>query len=216
VREPLAAAIFQGGKFGHDDVQKVGFVLAMYAPAIWAYSMQQLSTRAFYALGDSVTPVKVSIWMVALNFALNMVLIWTPLGVGGLALSTAIAAIVQIVIMTRIMHKRMGTVIDRETRGSFARTIAASAAMAGVAGLASIAFAGEDTWLWSVAATLVLAGLGIVTYPFIGAVRFHSFAVRHAPVFASRSTRRYTVSRSTAVNPASRIARAKSATLVSW
>jgi hypothetical protein len=36
--------------------------------------------------------------------------------------------------------------------------------MAGVAGLASIAFAGEDTWLWSVAATLVLAGLGIVTY----------------------------------------------------
>jgi hypothetical protein len=65
VREPLAAAIFQGGQFSHEDVQKVGFVLAMYAPAIWAYSMQQLSTRAFYALGDSVTPVKVSIWMVA-------------------------------------------------------------------------------------------------------------------------------------------------------
>jgi putative peptidoglycan lipid II flippase len=164
VREPLAAAIFQGGKFSHEDVQKVGFVLAMYAPAIWAYSMQQLSTRAFYALGDSVTPVKVSIWMVALNFALNMILIWTPLGVGGLALSTAIAAIVQIIIMTRIMHKRMGIIMDRETRASFARTIAASAAMAGVAGLASLAFSGHDTWLWSVAATLVLAGLGIVAY----------------------------------------------------
>ena len=164
VREPLAAAIFQGGKFSHEDVQKVGFVLAMYAPAIWAYSMQQLSTRAFYALGDSTTPVKVSIWMVALNFTLNMILIWTPLGVGGLALSTAIAAIVQIIIMTRIMHKRMGIIMDRETRASFARTIAASAAMAGVAGLASLAFSGHDTWLWSVAATLVLAGLGMVTY----------------------------------------------------
>ncbi len=164
VREPLAAAIFQGGKFSHEDVQKVGFVLAMYAPAIWAYSMQQLSTRAFYALGDSVSPVKVSVWMVALNFALNMILIWTPLGVGGLALSTAIAAIVQIIIMTRIMHKRMGSIMDRETRASFARTVAASAAMAGVAGLASLAFSGHDTWLWSVAATLVLAGLGIITY----------------------------------------------------
>jgi putative peptidoglycan lipid II flippase len=164
VREPLAAAIFQGGQFSHEDVQKVGFVLAMYAPAIWAYSMQHLSTRAFYALGDTVTPVKVSVWMVALNFALNMILIWTPLGVGGLALSTAIAAIVQIIIMTRIMHKRMGIIMDRETRASFGRTVAASAAMAGVAGLASLAFSGHDTWLWSVAATLVLAGLGIVTY----------------------------------------------------
>jgi peptidoglycan biosynthesis protein MviN/MurJ (putative lipid II flippase) len=57
VRDHLSAAIFQGGKFSHEDVQKVGFVLAMYAPAIWAYSMQQLATRAFYAVGDSTTPV---------------------------------------------------------------------------------------------------------------------------------------------------------------
>jgi putative peptidoglycan lipid II flippase len=164
VRDPLAAAIFQGGKFSHEDVRRVGFVLAMYAPAIWAYSMQQLSTRAFYAVGDSTTPVKVSVWMVLLNFALNVTLIWTPLGVGGLALSTAIAAVVQIVIMTRIMHRRFGVIMDRETRASFARTVAASAVMAVVAGLVSIAFAGRDTWLWSVAATLVLAGVGIVAY----------------------------------------------------
>jgi putative peptidoglycan lipid II flippase len=164
VRDHLSAAIFQGGKFSHEDVQKVGFVLAMYAPAIWAYSMQQLATRAFYAVGDSTTPVKVSVWMVALNFALNVTLIWTPLGVGGLALSTAIAAVVQIVIMTRIMHRRFGVIMDAPTRASFARTVVASAVMAAAAWLASIAFAGQNTWTWSVAATLVLAGVGIVTY----------------------------------------------------
>jgi putative peptidoglycan lipid II flippase len=143
----------------------------MYAPAIWAYSMQQLATRAFYALGDTVTPVKVSAWMVLLNLALNLTLIWTPLRVAGLALSTAICAVIQIVIMTRIMHRRMGAlagtdlvIVDRETRASFGRTIAASAAMAAVTALVSIAFSGEDTWLWSVGSTLVFAGVGGVTY----------------------------------------------------
>lgn len=164
VREPLSAAIFQGGRFDRADVAMVGFVLAMYAPAIWAYSMQQLATRAFYALGDSVTPVRVSLWMVGLNFALNMVLIWTPLRVGGLALSTAIAAVVQIVVMTRLMHRRVGGIVDAETRRSFARTVAASIAMAAAAGVASLAFGGRDSWSWSVAATLVMSGVGLVAF----------------------------------------------------
>jgi putative peptidoglycan lipid II flippase len=164
LREPLSAAVFQGGKFGAEDVRKVGFVLAMYAPAIWAYSMQQLSTRAFYALGDSTTPVKVSVWMVALNFALNCTLIWTPLGVGGLALSTAIAAVVQIVIMTHVMRRRMGVVVDREVRGSMARTVLASAIMAACMWPASLAFRGEPSWAMAVAATLVLTGVGTIAF----------------------------------------------------
>ena len=164
LREPLSAAVFQGGKFGREDVVRVGFVLAMYAPAIWAYSMQQLSTRAFYALGDSTTPVKVSVWMVVLNFALNVTLIWTPLGVGGLALSTAIAAVVQILIMTRIMRRRMGTVVDREVRSSFTRTVLASAIMAGCVWPASLAFAGQESWAMAVAETLVLTGVGALAF----------------------------------------------------
>ncbi|MFM8640519.1 MAG: murein biosynthesis integral membrane protein MurJ [Planctomycetota bacterium] len=171
VREPLAAAIFQGGRFDREAVREVGFVLAMYAPAIWAYSMQQLATRAFYALGDTITPVKVSAWMVLLNLALNLTLIWTPLRVGGLALSTAVCAVIQIAIMTRLMHRRMGAlagtdvpIVDRETRAAFARTVAASAAMAAVTWPVTIAFRDEDTWLWSVGASLVFAGVGAVTY----------------------------------------------------
>jgi putative peptidoglycan lipid II flippase len=168
VREPLVAAVFQGGKYTHDDVRDVAFVLAMYAPAVWAYSMQQVATRAFYALGDTRTPVRVSVWMVFLNLALNLTLIWTPLRVGGLALSTAVCAVIQLAVMARLMHRRMGDaagpVVDRETRRSLARTVAASAAMAAVTGLASIAFAGEESWLWSVGALLALSGIGAVSF----------------------------------------------------
>lgn len=164
VRTDIAAAIFQGGKFTHEDAVGVGFVLAMYAPAIWAYSMQQVVTRAFYALGDSTTPVKVSVWMVGLNFLLNITLIWTPLGVGGLALSTAIAAVVQIVILQRLLALRIGLVVDASTRRSWMRTIVATAVMtACVAGTAFL-MKEDTTWHWCVIRLCVLCTVGAAAY----------------------------------------------------
>jgi putative peptidoglycan lipid II flippase len=171
VREPLVATMFQGGLYGREDVLEVASILAMYAPAVWAYSMQQVVTRAFYAAGDTRTPVTVSLWMVALNFALNVTLIWTPLRVAGLALSTSVCAVIQVAVLARLMRRRISAaagrdlpVLDRETRGALARTVAASAAMAAVTGLASIAFAGKESWLWNAGATLALAGIGTVCY----------------------------------------------------
>ena len=64
VREPLAAAVFQGDKFVSDDVILVGSILLGYAPAVWAYSMVQVLTRGFYAKGDMKTPVKIASWYV--------------------------------------------------------------------------------------------------------------------------------------------------------
>src|SRR5206468_2907192 len=66
VRVPLTAAILQGGSFKWSQTLRVAFVLMGYAPAIWAYSMTHTLTRAFYAKGDSKTPVKVALGMVIL------------------------------------------------------------------------------------------------------------------------------------------------------
>jgi putative peptidoglycan lipid II flippase len=164
VREQLAGTVFRGGRFGQEDVAMVGFVLAMYAPAVWAYALQQVATRAFYALGDTMTPVRISLWMVLANFALNVALIWTPLRVGGLALSTALCATVQVALMARAMRARMGPVVDRETARALGRTVMATVAMAAVTGLAAIAFDGEDTWAWDAGALLVLVGAGGVAF----------------------------------------------------
>lgn len=165
VRNDLAATIFQGGKFTREDAMNVGFVLAMYAPAIWAYSMQQVVTRAFYALGDPTTPVKVSVWMVVLNFLLNITLIWTPLGVGGLALSTAIAAVVQIVILQRLLARRLGTpTVDRATGSSWGRTVAATAAMSVAVGLTAWLLPEGTTWTLSVVRLAAMCVVGAGAY----------------------------------------------------
>jgi len=169
LRDPLAATLFQGGRFTAADASMVGFVLLGYAPAIWAYSMQQVATRAFYALGDSTTPMRVALAMIGLNLLLNLILIWTPLGVAGLAWSTAITAVVQITIIMRLLSRRVGVVVDRAVWKSWARSLVCAAAT----GAATIAVVwvmrravGDTTWA-DAAITLaaaVAAGAGAALF----------------------------------------------------
>jgi len=130
VRTPLTAVVFQGESFTAEDTARVAMILLAYAPAIWAYSANHLLTRAFYARGESMTPVKVAAAMVVLNFILNITLIWTPLRTAGLALSTALCAALQMAILTSMLANRIGTVLTPDVRGSWRRTALCAAIMA--------------------------------------------------------------------------------------
>jgi putative peptidoglycan lipid II flippase len=118
VREPLTAVILQGGAFAMENTRRVGFVLLGYAPAIWAYSMVHVLTRGFYARGDSKTPVRIAVSVVALNLVLNCALIWTPLKEAALAWSTAACSTIQALVLLRLLGRRAGFRVGREVTGS--------------------------------------------------------------------------------------------------
>jgi putative peptidoglycan lipid II flippase len=107
VREPLAAVVLQGKAFTVADTEWTAFILLGYAWAIWAYCLNQLLVRAFYARGEAMTPVRVAIGMVGLNLALNLILIWTPLRVAGLSWSTGICAVLQVIVLAVLLSKRL-------------------------------------------------------------------------------------------------------------
>jgi len=134
VREPLVRVLFARGKFNlipHADF-RVALALSMFTSALWAYGLNHLVTRAFYSLKDTRTPMKVGIASVVLNLALNLVLVQTPLREAGLALSTAISAVCQFVVMTIILRKRIGRMGWRRTIPSAMRTVIASLVMVAV------------------------------------------------------------------------------------
>lgn len=107
LREPLVRCLFSGGDgFSEDGVRRAALVLAGYSAAIWAYSLNQLFTRAFYAAGDTRTPMRIALWMVGLNLTLNMTLIWW-LREAGLAWSTAISAGVQTLLLAAATRRRL-------------------------------------------------------------------------------------------------------------
>jgi len=147
VRHQLVAVMFQGGDFTASDTRRVAFVLMGYAPAIWAYSMTHVLTRAFYAKGNSMTPVKVAVGMVALNFAMNITLIWTPLREAGLAWSTAVSAIIQSIILLRLARRKYAdhAIVDRDVRASWVRSAIATVVM-GAAVWATAQFALFNWW----------------------------------------------------------------------
>jgi putative peptidoglycan lipid II flippase len=153
-----AGAFFRGGAFDAEDVRRVAFVVIGFAPAIWSYQMNHVFTRAFYARKEPMVPVKVSVAMVALNLALNLTLIFTPLREAGLAWSTAICSMLQVAILGRLLARRVPGIIDREVLLSWRSTALAAAVMT-VAVLASERML-PDVDRWSIY-TLRL-GVGVV------------------------------------------------------
>jgi putative peptidoglycan lipid II flippase len=132
----MTRVILEGGYFTADDTSRVAFILLGYAPAIWAYSMVHVFTRAFYARGESMTPVRIALLMVGFNLLLNVTLIWTPLREAGLAWSTAICAVIQAGLLGRALRGRTGPLLDRDVLASWGRTgvavLVMTAAVAGV------------------------------------------------------------------------------------
>lgn len=109
VGEPLIRVLYTGGSGGFSDggVSRASAVLGGYAIAVWAYSLNQLLTRAFYARGDTRTPMTIALGMVGVNICLNLVLIWW-LREAGLAWSTAICAIGQTLLLVWAAQRKIG------------------------------------------------------------------------------------------------------------
>ena len=141
-----AGAFFRGGAFDGDDVRRVAFVVIGFAPAIWSYQMNHVFTRAFYALKEPMTPVKVSVAMVGLNLALNLTLIFTPLREAGLAWSTAICSVLQVAILGRMLSRRVPGIVDREVFGSWRASAIATLVMAVAVIAAERVLPDEDRW----------------------------------------------------------------------
>src|SRR5207248_11419738 len=53
VRYPAVRLLFQHGNFTARDTALVALSTAIYAAAIWAFSLQQILNRAYYALHDT-------------------------------------------------------------------------------------------------------------------------------------------------------------------
>lgn len=169
VRHDLLEVIF-GGKgrhsFSHEGVLRAAAVLAGFAPGVWAYSLNHVWTRAFYAKGDTTTPMRIAMLMVLFNFTLNVTLIWW-LREAGLAWSTAIAAMVQCLILAWLCHARLETpALDAATLRAFARIVLASASMGVCVWLSNLLLPSTEWWAtwWGHAArcgVAVVVGAGV-------------------------------------------------------
>ena len=162
VGKPLATVILQGGDFSADDSARVAFVLMGYATAVWAYSMIHVLTRAFYAVGNAKTPVKIAVSMVGLNLILNCTLIWTPLRESGLAWSTAICAAIQAAILLWCTQRNMPHTVSVDVIASWTKSIVVTSLMFVIAWIVLANLPAVTTWSGSLVQLIGVVFVGIL------------------------------------------------------
>jgi putative peptidoglycan lipid II flippase len=126
---PIVALIFERGQFTPADTAATAAALAFYAPGLVGYSIVKLLSPAFYALRSSRVPVMASALSVGVNIALNLLLV-RVMGHRGLALGTALAALLNAGVLLLMLRERLGGIDGRRMVTAVSKISAASLVMA--------------------------------------------------------------------------------------
>jgi putative peptidoglycan lipid II flippase len=128
IAEPLVAVLFGRGAFSPQAVAGSSAVLRAYGVGLVAVVVLRALVPAFYARGDTATPVKVLLGATVVNVGLKVLLIG-PFAVAGLALATAIGAWVNVLVLGAILVRRGILVADRRLLRVAGLALAGTAAM---------------------------------------------------------------------------------------
>ena len=133
---PLHALLFEHGRFTAFDTAMCADALLMYCIGLPAFAAVGVFTRAFYALGDTRTPVRASLFSVALNLTLNLMFVgpwaWMGLEHRGLALATSLTALVNLGQLAWALRRRAGGIEARRILSTALRVTLASAVVMAV------------------------------------------------------------------------------------
>jgi putative peptidoglycan lipid II flippase len=111
--QPIVRLIFEHGKFGPEATQRVSLALACLAPGLLMFSMNNIFARAFYALNDIQTPMKISVFCLAVNLATAFWFLkyFKHSGIGGevgLALANTMSAAINVSLLTYTLRRKLG------------------------------------------------------------------------------------------------------------
>ncbi|MBT2186260.1 murein biosynthesis integral membrane protein MurJ [Sphingobium nicotianae] len=125
---PIIRGVFQHGVFTAADTIGCAATLAAFAPGVPAYVLIKVLTPGFYARSDTKTPVRIAFWSMLINLVGNLTLIW-PLGPVGIALSTALSAWVNVILLFVALHRADHLTLDERFRMKATRIVAAGLVM---------------------------------------------------------------------------------------
>jgi putative peptidoglycan lipid II flippase len=134
--QPIISLLLERYRFTAQDTAATAAALMFYAPGLLGYSAVKLASPTFYSLGDSRTPVIVSITSMVANLALNIALA-RLMGFRGLALGTAIAAMLNAIVLLLLLRRRVGGIEGRRVAVALLKISIAAGVMGVVAAYSS-------------------------------------------------------------------------------
>ncbi len=157
---PIVRLLFEGGKFNAAATQHAAFALACLAPGLVAFSSVNILARAFYALGDTKTPMQISIVCLVLNLILSAMLI-VPLRQGGLGIANTVTSVCNVSLLLFALRKKLGKLEMAGLRKDFISLVSISL----LSGL--VAWMGWKYWESSLGHASIPLRIGAVFVPAI-------------------------------------------------
>jgi putative peptidoglycan lipid II flippase len=105
---PIVRLLFQHGKFNAESTETVSFALVCLAPGLVSFSLVNIFARDFYALGDILTPMRISIFCLAINLLFAVVFLFVfELGPGALGIANTLSATCNMCLLAYALRKKL-------------------------------------------------------------------------------------------------------------
>jgi putative peptidoglycan lipid II flippase len=156
--KPIVRLLFEGGAFGPDATERVALALACLAPGLFFFSLNNILARAFFALHDTQTPMKISVACLAINLVFALVLV-QQLREAGLAVANTLSAALNVWLLFYGLRRKLAR-LDLAGLVSPLLMMLSAAVLAGV--VAGLAHAG---WDWQFGHRGLGARVGAVFVP---------------------------------------------------
>lgn len=128
LRYPIISLLLERGEFTAESTDATAYALQFYAAGLAALAIIEITSRAFYALHDTKTPVITAIAAMVLNVVLAVSLI-RFFSHGGLALAATIASVLQAVVLLYLLRERIGDLQETALLLSVTKVAVSSVAM---------------------------------------------------------------------------------------
>lgn len=108
LRIPIVRLVFGAARFTWISTVQTGYTLSAFSLGIFSQALIYLLNRAFYALHDTATPVKISMATIFLNICLGFLFIlvfhWP---IWGLALAFSLSSIIQLITLIYFLNRKI-------------------------------------------------------------------------------------------------------------
>jgi putative peptidoglycan lipid II flippase len=167
LRTPIVHLFFEHGTFTAQDTAETAMTVLCYAVGLWAFGGVRIIVTAFYSLQDTKTPAISAAIAVTANIAFSLMLM-SPLGASGLALATALAAMVNGGILVVVLNRRLGGVEWGSVGRSALRVMVACVPLV----LSCFWVAGAQVWSqpdqWAAKSVMLAVAIGLSLSGYFG------------------------------------------------
>lgn len=162
--EPIIRLLFQRGKFDANATEHVSYALVCLVPGLISFSLVNIFVRAFYAMHDIKTPMKISVFCLTINVLFTTLFLFgLHFGPGSLGLANSLSSACNLGLLIFALRKKLRTLEMAEVLEQLPRLAVAGL----VAGL--LAWYGRRLWDGRLGHVTLVLKLGEVFVPMIAA-----------------------------------------------